>query len=386
MAAPSATPTQQSPTQSVAGKRAPMRVWGDKGVSERFIVQDVQLAPTPLAQQLPLADAGLLSELQHHISGTVTISGTTARDVYGPYDITNVYSFFAGSNTPLISLSGRALGNLQILEYPQQNTEVQEADPSVQNPLTNTTDLFNFPNTTGIFRHWIRVPLALRLMGVRGGYVGYIVLQNKRIQNVVKPTFNLTGAASPYSAIAASGFGASPYTGAGTVTIAPTFETWKLLNTVPRSRSQMPVFGFTRYIQEIQQAYTNNSFTYTFEPGGELLRAMFQFVDNTVGGGMATSNLTSIAFSYGTNKQVDVYTPYRNLQEQLQTYGRTLTQGTFVFDYYTKFRNLVNTKSTENTANVQVIATFPSSYSVPAGSVANILLDKLFVIQNYLGK
>lgn len=148
----------------------------------------------------------------------------------------------------------------------------------------------------------------------------------------------------------------------------------------------MPLFGFTRYVQEIQQPYSNLSFTYNFEPGGELLRAIFQFQDQTIGGGPPTANFTFITFQYGTNKQLDVYTPFRNIQEQLQMYGRPLTQGTFVFDYYTRNRTLVNTKSTENTSNVQVVATLASGYSVPAGSVVNVLLDKVFVVQNYLGK
>ena len=84
------------------------------------------------------------------------------------------------------------------------------------------------------------------------------------------------------------------------------------------------------------------------------------------------------------NKQLDVFTPYRNIHEQLELYGRTLSQGTFAFDYYTQKRNLTDAKSTENTANVQVVANFASGYSVPANSQVRVLLDKVFVAQNYL--
>ena len=376
-----------------AAKSAPSSRWGQKGISERFYVLDSQLAETPNAQQIILADAGLLSELQHHHFGTYTIThstGTNAKDSFGPYTAIGSYTLRAGSNTPLIQLSGRSLGILQMLEYPDRSNETNATPASVENPLTNSSDYFNFPATTGTMRLWFRVPVALKIMGAPGGHVGYLVLQNKRIANIIQPTFNLTGAASPYNAASTGGSGNAAYviTGNDTVTAAPTFETWKTLNTIPAQRTDMPLFGFTRYIYEVLQPYSGTSFTYNFEPGGELLRAVFQFLDGNSGAptGMATANLQQIAYQYGTNKQLDVFTPYRNINQQLLDYGRTLPQGCFVFDYYTPWRSLVNTKSTENTANVQVVANFASSYSVPANSQVSVLLDKVYAVQNYLGK
>lgn len=380
MASASMSPSTQAPTKT--SPKVPL--WGDKGVSELFIVQDQSLTPSPLTGlQVPLADAGLLSELQEHVFGTATLTGAT-KDVFGPYDIINTFSFFAGSNTPLISISGRMSGIFQIIEYPFANFETNADTASVLNPLTNASDFFAFPSSTGTFRFWLRYPIALKLNGVRGGYVGYVALQNKRIQNIIKPVFNMTGSTSPYS-IEASGFGNAPYN-AGTATFAGTLENWKRLNTVPKARVQMPLFGFTRYIQEVQQPYSGSSFTYNYEPGGELLRAIFQVVDASAQGGIATANVNAITFQYGTNKQVDVYTPYRNIHEQMKKYGRALPQGVYVLDYYTDTRTLVNTKSTENTSNVQTVITFANGYTPPANSVVNVCLDKIFVVQNYLGK
>lgn len=386
----SVAPTAGTPKQ-------PATRWGQKGISERFFVQDTSLIESPVNQQVILADAGLVSEIQHHHFGTYTLTpgtGTIVKDVFGIASAINNYTFRVGTNTPLIQLSGRALDTLQTIEYPDRTWQADSIAPSIENILTNTSDFFNYPLATGTMRNWIRVPLALRLMGAPGGYVGYIVLQNKRIANVVQPVFNLTGAASPYTASQANtASGQAPYTitGNATVTAAPTFETWKTLHTVPASRNDMPLFGFTRYIYEVLQPYSGSSFTYNFEPGGELLRAVFQFIDGTVGtnstpAGMVTANLSSIAYQYGTNKQMDVETPYRNIHQQLLDYGRTLPQGTFIFDYYTPTRTLVNTKSTENTANVQVVAQFSGSYVVPANSQVAIMLDKVFAVQNYLAK
>ena len=385
------SPTTNSPATATqqATKGAATR-WGQKGVSERFYVQDTQLSETPNSQQIILADAGLLSEIQHHHYGTYTISGGATKDVFGPYTYLNNYTFRVGASTPIIQISGRSMGILQILEYPDRSFEAPATPNSVENTITNASDYYNYPSATGTMRVWTRVPVALKLQGAPGGHVGYIVLQNKRIANIIQPSFNLSGSSSPYSATQASGSGNAPYSG-GTVTAAPTFETWKTLSTVPQNPQNMPLFGFMRYITEVLQPYSGSSFTYNFEPGGELLRATFQFMDATAGtgstpAGMATSNLTQIAYQYGTNKQLDVYTPYRNIHQQLQDYGRTLPQGTFVFDYYTPWRTLVNTKSTENTANVQVVAQFASTYSVPANSQCSILLDKVFAVQNYLAK
>lgn len=368
------------------------RIWGDMGVSEREFMQDTSLAVTPQQQSVILADAGILSELQHHVSAsnlTVTHgTGTNAKDVFGPYDLVQWYQFTSGSNTPLHSYSGRMQGILQIIEYPGRSFEA-DADPaSVIDPLTNTSDFFNFPAATGQFRYWVKVPIALRLNGVPGGHVGYITLQNKKIANIVKPIFNVSGAAAPYSVAGASA-GSAPYivTGNDTVTASPNFETWKTLQTVPvGGRSQMPVFGYLRYITEVQQALTGSSSTYSFEPGGSLLRAIFQLYDATAARGIATANVNQMTYQYGTNKQVEVYTPYRNLNRQLEIYGRTLPQGCYAFDYYTQERSLVNVKSTENTANVQVVFSFAQGYTPPNGSMLYGLLDKLYVAQNYLAK
>lgn len=381
--------TISPPANTKMAAKVPTR-WGQKGISERFYVEDVQLSETPNNQQVILADAGLVSELQHHHFGTYTISGNPTKDQFGPYTFLNNYMFKVGAGTPLVNVSGRMMGILQIIEYPDRTFETSSVAASDENALALASDIFNYPSVTGTMRVWFRVPLALKLVGAPGGYVGYIVLQNKRISNVVLPTFALTGASSPYSATQASGSGNAAYLG-GTVTAAPTFETWKTLNTVPQNPNNMPLFGFIRYITEALQPYSGTSFTYDFEPGGELLRAVFQFLDNTAGpgsipAGMATANLNQIAYQYGTNKQMDVYTPYRNIHQQILDYGRPLPQGCFAFDYYTPSRSLVNTKSTENTANVQVVAQFASGYSVPANSQVSVLLDKVLAVQNYLGK
>lgn len=379
--------TKATPSSPV---KRPGKRWGDAGVSERFVVQDTQLAVTPQQQQVILADAGILSEIQHHFYATnLTVThgtGTNAKDVFGPYDAVNWYQFTAGANTPLVSASGARLGIFQTMEYPLHDWEANVVPAGAQNPLTNASDIFNFPSATGIFRFWMRVPLAIKWVGMPGGQVGYIVLQNKRIPNVIKPTFNVSGAAAPYN-MASNTFGNAAYliSGNDTVTGTPQFETWKTLHTVPNSREQMPIFGFTRYIQEVQLPYSGTSFTYNYEPGGVLLRAMFQLVDATAQGGVATNNINTITYQYGTNKQLDIFTPQRNLQEQLELYGRVLPQGCYVLDYYTRKRNLVDAKSTENTANVQTVIQFAAGYAVPANSQAYILLDKVYVVQNYLG-
>lgn len=377
---------------TAAAAPAAARRWGDPGVSERFKVLESTVPVIPNAPQIPLSQAGILSELQHHIFATnLTVThgtGTNAKDAYGPYPLLQQYRFVAGANTPLVSISGRMLGMLQMIEYPGRSWEA-DADPvSVENPLTNTSDFFNHPATTGTFRFWARVPLALPWVGMPGGAVGHIILQNKRITNNIQAAFNVSGAAAPYGMYSAVGAGvnngAYDVTGNDTVTGTPSMDTWKILNTVPDSAAEMPVFGFTRYLQEVIQPYSGTSFTYNFEPGGVLLRALFHFFDATAAGGMATSNLSTITYQYGTNKQLDVFTPYRNILDQLELYGRTLPQGTYAFDYYTQKRNLTDAKSTENTANVQVVANFAAGYSVPANSQVVILLDKVFVAQNYL--
>jgi hypothetical protein len=391
-----ANPTSVAKAPGSSPVNTPGPRWGDPGVSERFYVQDTQLSVTPNIQQIILADAGILSELRHHMYANNTTgthgTGTSVKDVFGPHDLLNFYQFTAGANTPLVAMSGRGLGIINIAEYPRSNWEANADPADVMNPLTNFSDVFNFPGGgsasfgPSIFRDWLRIPLAIRWLGMPGGMVGYVVLQNKRIANIVKPTFNVTGAAAPYS-LGATTFGNAPYliSGNDTVTGSPIFETHKVLNTVPSTKEKMPVFGFTRYLQEIQLPYAGSSFTYNFEPGGVLLRAILHIVDATAAGGIATTNVSTLAYQYGTNKQLDIYTPFSNLQEQEEIYGRVMPQGVYAFDYYTRTRNLVNAKSTENTANVQIQVNFSAGYTPPANSIVYVYLDKVYIVQNYLG-
>ena len=376
-----------APVQAPATKGRALR-WGDRGVSEQLIVQDVQDNVTPRGSRIRLEESGILSELAHHISGTATITpgtGTATKDAtFGPYDLISAYSLQAGSNTPLQQYSGIAQGLLQYVEYPDRSWEANATPAGVLMPLADFTNVFNFPSATGTLRYWVKVPVALRWLGMPGGYVGYLILQNKKISNIWSASYNVSGAAAPYSLAGAAGSAPYQVTGPGTVTASPVIETWKTLHTVPDSRSKMPLYGFTRYIQEIITPYSGSSFKYLFEPGGLLLRAFLMLVD----GGttpVTEAQVSTIAFSYGTNRQVDVYTPFRNRISQLNTYGRQLGAGTYALDYYTANRNTVQCKSTENTANVQINVTFPSTYTPAANSVARLLIDKLYVVQNRVG-
>lgn len=380
-------PMTKTPAQPAAKTVRPLR-WGDRGVSERMIVQDAQVDVTPRNMRLRLEETGILSEIQHHTYGTATITpgtGTATKDAFSAYPIDQAYALTAGANTPIISLGPIGRGLLQIVEYPDRSNESNAVAPSNMEAPADFTSVFNHPSATGTFRLWERIPVALRWLGMPGGAVGYLILQNKRIANVITRQWAASGAASPYS-IAGSAAGAAPYdvTGNGTVTAALICETWKTLHTVPDARSKMPVFGFTRYLQEIVDDYSGSQYKYLFEPGGLLLRCISMFLD----GGttpITDADLSSFVFSYGTNKQIDQYTPYRNRLQQANWYGRLLPQGTFALDFYTPSRNTVDAKSTENTANVQIQVQFASGYAPAANSVVHHLLDKVYVVQNRLG-
>lgn len=379
-------PMTKTPAQPAAKALRTPR-WGDRGVSERMVVQDDTDSVTPLGSRKRLQETGILSELQHHVYGTATIThgtGTNAKDAFGPYPLFQQYALTAGANTPLISLGYIGMGLLQQVEYPDRTSEANAIPASVMQPLADVTNLFNHPAATGTLRMWNRIPVALRWLGMPGGAVGYLILQNKRISNVWTAKYGVSGS-SPYS-LAGATAGAAPYdvTGNDTVTGNLTIETWETLHTVPDARSKMPVFGFTRYLQQIDDSYSGTSYKYLFEPGGLLLRCISMFLD----GGttpVTDADISQHIFSYGTNKQVDVYTPYRNRLQQENWYGRMLSAGTMALDFYTASRNTVDAKSTENTANVQLQTVFAQGYTPAANSTVHHLLDKVYIVQNRLG-
>lgn len=360
--------------------------WGDRGVSERMIVQDAQDSVTPNGTRIRLEESGILEEMEHHFYGAVTVTpgtGTAVKDAAGPYPLLKSYAVTAGSNTPLIALSGLALGLLQQVEYPDRSFEANAVPASVELAEPDLTSVFNHPSATGTLRFWARVPVALKWLGMPGGAVGHLILQNKRISNVLTMGYAASGA-SPYSLAGSPTTAAYNTTGNGVVTGNLTVENWKRLWTVPNARSKMPVFGFTRYLSEVVVPYSGTTFKYLFEPGGLLLRAFPMFLDGGVTPA-TDAQIASFAFSYGTNRQVETWTPYRNRLEQLGVYGRQLPQGVFALDWYTDRRNAVLAKSTENTANIQIQAAMAAGYTPAANSVCRILLDKVYVVQNRLG-
>lgn len=377
---------------SAAGKQGRVLRWGDRSVTERMIVQDAQDTVKPQGTRIRLEESGILEELQHHFFATnLTVTpgtGTAVVDKFGPYSLVSPnpggYAITAGSNTPLISLTGLTMGLLQEVEYPDRSFEANAVPASVLAAEPDVTSAFSYPAATGTLRYWARIPVALKWLGMPGGSVGYLILQNKRISNVLSMLYSTTGAAAPYS-IGGTTSGQQPYdvTGNGTVTASPIVENHKILWTVPDARSKMPVFGFTRYLQEVIVPYSGSTFKYLFEPGGLLLRAFPWFLDAGTTP-VTDAQIANIIFSYGTNRQIEIWTTFRNRLEQLTAYGRQLPQGAFALDWYTQRRNVVMAKSTENTANVQIQANMASGYTPSANSVVRILLDKVYVVQNRL--
>ena len=378
--------TAVAPTAPQSGAKGRILRWGDRGVTERMIVQDGQDNITPRGTRIRLEESGILEEMQHHFSGAVTITpgtGTATKDAFGPYPLVSAYAVTAGSNTPLIQLSGIAAGLLQIVEYPNVSFEANAVPASVLSPEPDVTSIFNHPAATGTLRFWMRVPVALKWAGMPGGAVGYLILQNKRISNVLTMGYAAAGAAAPYSLAGAATTAPYNTTGPGAVTGSPVVENWKQLYTVPNARSKMPIFGFTRYLSEVIMPYSGSNFKYLFEPGGLLLRAFPWFLDGGVTPA-TDAQIGNVIFSYGTNRQVEIWSTYRNRLQQVTEYTRQLPQGCFALDYYTGKRNVVNAKSTENTANIQIQATMAAGYNPSANSVCRILLDKVYVVQNRL--
>lgn len=378
--------TAVAPTPTQAPQKGRQLRWGDRGVSERMIVQDAQDNVTPRNTRIRLEETGILEELQHHVYGAVTATpgtGTVVKDPNGPMSIIQQYALTAGANTPLISLTNIGLALLQQVEWSDRSFQANATPADVQLPEPDLTSVFNHPTASATLRFWAKIPVALKWLGMPGGSVGYLILQNKRISNVFTAQYGVSGAAAPYT-LSGSAL-AAPYqvTGPATITGSPVIETWKTLHTVPNARSKMPVFGFTRYISEVVVPYSGTTFKYLFEPGGLLLRAFPVFLD---GGAtpVTDAQLSQVIFSYGTNRQVEIWTTYRNRLQQLQDYGRQLPQGAFAFDWYTQRRTAVSAKSTENTANIQLQATMASVYTPAANSVVHILLDKVYVVQNRL--
>lgn len=379
--------TSVAPTPSQAPQKGRVLRWGDRGVSERMIVQDTQYSITPQGFRLRLEETGILEEIQHHVYGAVTATagtGTVVKDPNGPMSIIQQYALSAGANTPLVSLGPVGLALLQQVEYPDRSFQANAVPADVQFPEPDLTSVFNHPTASATLRFWAKIPVALKWLGMPGGAVGYLILQNKRISNVIAPTFGVTGAAAPYTLSGAALTAPYQVTGNATITGSPVMETWKTLHTVPSARSKMPVFGFTRYLQEVQVPYSGTTFKYLLEPGGLLLRAFPMFLD--AGTTPATdAQIANITFSYGTNRQIEIWTPYRQRLQQLADYGRQLPQGAFALDWYTARRTAVAAKSTENTANIQIQATMASGYNPSANSMVHILLDKVYVVQNRLG-
>ncbi|HEX9117833.1 MAG TPA: hypothetical protein VGA61_17325, partial [Anaerolineae bacterium] len=116
--------TSIAPTPSQPASKGRVLRWGDRGVSERMIVQDTQDNVTPRGTRIRLEETGILEELQHHVYGAVTATpgtGAITKDNNGPMSLIQQYALTAGANTPLISLGPVGLALLQQVEYPDRS-------------------------------------------------------------------------------------------------------------------------------------------------------------------------------------------------------------------------------------------------------------------------
>lgn len=381
-----------------AGQQAPVAPktrWGQPGISELYMMQDKAIAIQPNQQSQTLKDAGILPELRLHYNGTVTVThntGTNGKDVYGPYSAIQRIDYVTSPSLFTQGMSGHMLGVLQRAEYPNQTWEAQGTASTVMNPLANTSDFFNYPasGTNAILRFWAFLPIAIRLAGFPGGIVGPVVLQNKQVSNSVQVTFGLGagGVSGAWNFASSTGFGAAPYnvTGNDTVVGQGNLELWKTLYSVPTLQSDLPIMGFVRVLQESLKGYSGSQFSYEFEPGGGVLRFIAQIEDNSAGGGITTTNVSSLQFQYGiAHKSYDI-TPHQNIVQQLNLYNTVLGQGVYVFDFYTQSRSLRDVQSAENNAAMEFIANFAPTYAPPANSQVRMLIDKIVVVQNAMGK
>lgn len=368
-----------------AKPKAPTRRWGMPGVSEREYLQDTTIAVTPNETPIPIQSTGILASILHRINGTATVTlggGTAVRDNYGPYNLLDFYQVTAGGNTPIVSTYGEDLNTVGIIENTGRSLEAVATTASVVGPVA-ASDYFNVPTSTGTLQFWLYVPIALPLVGAPGGAVGYLIPQNRRVTNILKPRFSATGAASPFT-IQSLTANIQPYlvTGAATVTFAGNFETWKELYTVPNQESMMPLPGYTRQIMTVLPTLTSAGLTYDLPAGGTLLRAFARFLDSSTNVGFVSTAFNNIVFQYGATQIVDNITYARNEAEALLLYGRTLPQGVVFWDYYTRGRSFREAKSMESSANPQFVVSFASGFTPGASSICALTTDKIYIVRN----
>lgn len=386
-AAPAAAPASN-------GALPGAKPWGAPGVAERYHLADDNLAIAPSGPggtSLTLRPAGILTEIWLHANANVTVThgtGTNQKDVYG---YSGLYQSISAKTSPTlatIAASGHMLALLQFMENPLHSFETNADPETVINPLTNASDGFNYPATTGVFRTWQQLPIAIRLAGVPGGIAGPLILQNKRVTNSLSFVFGVTGAAAPFSWASAAGFGNAPYnvTGNDTVTGSGVIEPWKTLYTVPDDLRSFPVLGLMRQISEVVKGYSGSSFNYDFEPGGGVLRFLAQVEDATVKGGIATANVAALIFRYGLAHTTYNESPFFNIRRQRELYGSDLGQGVYAHDFYTQSRSLRDVQAAENLAAMQYHIDFASTYVAPANSQVRLLIDKAVTVATTIGK
>ena len=360
--------------------------WGDPGVSKKLRISNGVVTPgvggSP--NNVPIQQTGILEGLTLLASGSATITngtGTSAKDVLGPWNVLTNVTLAPNQQAPIVNLSGYGLYLANIMrgaeeDFPRSPDTMVVSETSA----AASSDVFNFPTTTGTLRFYERIPIVQRIRSL-GGEIGYWPLQNPAMQLALGYTLNSATAATPYS-IASATAGNSPYlvTGNATVTwTAPQFDVMRNMYQVPANSGDFPPFQFvSTWIEEQPQGASiggASGFTWQATPlSGLLARVGLYIFDSNANAGIADATLSlanSLQLTYDANTVKFSESSYEALQRMHGLYEFLPPQGCFIYDLLGSQLTLQDTLNTSTTANIKVTVT--TSAALGATSFAKII-------------
>ncbi len=321
--------------------------WGDEGVTKLQYKQDSVTAWGPIAvpKTVPVTKAGIIKSMRLiNGGGALTIgSGATASN-FGPYNAYSQLECLANSQQDVFRTSGYGMFLVECVKrglelgLPPRNTSLGSPPNVTDQDYVFDGRAVTAPATNTQWNWSLNLPVA-QLVRSLGGDIGMIPMATENAQLSFLFTPQAVSLSGTTYTIGQSGTDdlTQPYANSSSTTVAaPTLDLMRIMYEAIQNPQDFPDFSFvSQWLEEQPQTFSATGFTWKQNQDAGVLSRLIFGVFTSSNTGVLSTKLTSasaISLSYNTDTIKFKESGLEALARQRDQLGFDLPQGVFMYD------------------------------------------------------
>lgn len=322
--------------------------WGDEGVTKLQYKSDSTTSWGPIAvpKTVQLTKAGIIKNLRMiQGGGALTLGAGATASAFGPFNAYSQLELLANSQQDIFRTSGYGMYLVNIVKK-----ALEESDPPLNttyaSPVNVTDQDYIFDGRavvappTNTQWNWNLVLPVSQLVRSLGGDIGMIPMATENAQLAFLFTPNAVSVSGTTYTIGQSGADdlTQAYANSSSTTVAaPTLDLMRTMYEAIQDPANFPDFSFvSQWLEETPQTYSGTTFTWKQnQDAGVLARLIFGVWTSASPWGITSANLTSanaIQLSYNTDTAKFKESALEALARQRDQLHFDLPYGVFMYD------------------------------------------------------